>query len=104
MKTTQKNKKIPKGIDIEEFKPEQARLIRSILVVISSLLQAKEEDVFFNNSAELIRLSASLVKQSDFTKNLKIKNNIPFSEQALEYSLDVLQECMNTESIVVHDN
>ena len=103
MKTKQKTKNRV-DIDVSEFKPEQIRLIRSMLIVISSLLQSKEENDFFNNSAELIRLSASLISQSNFTKDLEINKNIPFTEQALEYSLDILQEYMNSSSIVIHDN
>ena len=103
MKTKQKASNLQIEIDTKVFQPEQVRLIRSILIVMTSLLQAKDEDAFFNNSAELMRLSASLINQSNFTKDSKV-NNISYTEQALEYSLEILQECMNASSIVIHDN
>ena len=86
-------------ISLDKMNPAQIRLIRSVASVIKSLLETKKESDFFNNSAELMRLSASLIKQSSFSLEDPLHSN-----QALEYSLDILQDYMANAKVISYDN
>ncbi|MCY4524307.1 MAG: hypothetical protein OXB84_06175 [Halobacteriovoraceae bacterium] len=91
-------------LETKELRPEQERLVRTLLMMVDSLSKAREEDAFFGNSAELMRLCAAVIKQSNFVRETNSDNKIPYTEQVLEYSIDVLQECMNTSKIISYDN
>ena len=60
--------------------------------------------IFFNGSADLLRMCAALIKQANFTEKLKGIDGIPYANQALEYSIDVLQEQIANAKVVTYDN
>ena len=78
--TSIKERMIRIEIDGSELTPNQVRLIRSLNTMLA------------------------LIKQAHFTENLKTVNNIPYAQQALEYSMDVLQEYVATSKVVTYDN
>ena len=49
-------------------------------------------------------MCASIIKQARFTEQLKGKDNIPYAQQALEYSMDVLNEYITNAKVVSYDN
>jgi hypothetical protein len=64
----------------------------------------ENEEEYFEGSAEFMRMCAALIKQAHFTENLKDASNIPYAQQALEYSMDILQEYVTSSKVVTYDN
>jgi len=91
-------------IDGSELTPQQVRLIKSINTMLAHVLVTENEEEYFEGSAEFMRMCAALIKQAHFTENLKGINNIPYAQQALEYSMDVLQEYVTNSKVVNYDN
>lgn len=102
--TTLKDRLIRIEIDGSELTPQQVRLIRSINTMLAHVLVTENEEEYFEGSAEFMRMCAALIKQAHFTDKLKDVNNIPYAQQALEYSLDVLQEYVTTSKVITYDN
>ena len=103
--TTSAEKKLNIEFDVSDLTPAQVRLIRSLNTVLAGLVTTDDEGEFFEASAELMRACASLIKQSKFTSEAaKTKKTIPYGDQALEYSIDTLQEQINNAKVVTYDN
>ena len=81
-----------------ELKAAQLRLIKTLNNTILQAITTDNEREYFNNSAEIIRLCASLIQQSNF-KDTKIASN----KQALEFSIDTLLEYMDKGLVVTYD-
>ncbi len=91
-------------IDGSELSTNQVRLIRSLNTMLAHVLLTENEEEYFEGSAEFMRMCAALIKQAHFTENLKDATNIPYAQQALEYSIDVLQEYVTNSKVVTYDN
>lgn len=91
-------------IDGSELTPHQVRLIRSLNTMLAHVMLTENEDEYFEGSAEFMRMCAALIKQARFTENLKDSSNVPYAQQALEYSMDVLQEYVTNSKVVTYDN
>lgn len=102
--STLKRKKILLEIETDELSPAQIRLIRSINTMLGHIVSTDEESEFFEGSAELMRMCASLIKQANFANDLKGLNDIPYAQQALEYSMDTIQDLIDSAKIVNYDN
>ena len=105
MSASAKNDKMIKlEINAEDLLPHQVRLIKSMNAMLVQVLNAEDEEKYFEGSAELMRLSAAIIKEAQFTERLMIKDNIPYAEQALEYSMDVLSDYVSKARVVNYDN
>ena len=82
----------------------QIRLLRSLLCILHRTMMTCDESQFFSGSAESLKICVALVKQSEFIEHLRELNNIPYAEQALEYSIDMLQESMELSKLIRYDN
>ncbi|MGZ3807650.1 MAG: hypothetical protein ACXVCE_06150 [Bacteriovorax sp.] len=102
--TSLKDRMIRIEIDGSELTPNQVRLIRSLNTMLAHVLLTENEEEYFEGSAEFMRMCAALIKQAHFTENLKDVNNIPYAQQALEYSMDILQEYVTNSKVVTYDN
>lgn len=102
--TSLKDKMIKIEIDGSELSPQQIRLIKSLNTMLTHVLMTEEEEEYFEGSAEFMRMCAALIKQARFTEALKDQSNIPYAQQALEYSVDVLQEYVTASKVVTYDN
>ena len=102
--TSLKESMIKIEIDGSELTPQQVRLIKSLNTMLSHVLLTENEEEYFEGSAEFMRMCASLIKQARFTEELKDQSNIPYAQQALEYSVDVLQEYVTASKVVTYDN
>ncbi len=91
-------------INLEELGSEQIRLIKSLNSMLLNVLITDDESEFFDGSAEFMRLCASSVKLANFTEKLKTEDGIPYADQALEYSMDILQDHINNSKVVSYDN
>ena len=104
MGTANKKNQITIDIDTRGLTPAQVRLIRSINTLLLHVVKTDDESEFFDGSAEFMRQCASLIKQSYFANELKGLEDISYAEQALEYSMDLLNECMEVAKVVQYDN
>lgn len=102
--TSLKDRMIRIEIDGSELTPNQVRLIRSLNTMLAHVMLTENEEEYFEGSAEFMRMCAALIKQAHFTENLKDQSNIPYAQQALEYSMDVLQEYVTSSKVVTYDN
>ena len=103
-KMKESNNKLIFEIDTKKLHPSKTRLIKSLITELSLTMTTYEENEFFGRSAEFMRLCASAIQMSNFSESQKYSSEIPFSQQALEYSIDVLHEHMADEKIVQYDN
>ncbi|MCR9203437.1 MAG: hypothetical protein NXH75_02600 [Halobacteriovoraceae bacterium] len=95
--------KITIEIDTTEMTAAQIRMLKTLNSVLSHVLVTENEGEFFDNSAEAMRICASLLKKANFTEDM-VANNIPYAQQVLEYSIDVLQDHMEQAKVVSYDN
>jgi hypothetical protein len=102
--TTQKKTMMKIEVDASDLTPQQVRLIKSINTMLHHVLITENEEEYFEGSAEFMRMCASIIKQARFTEQLKGKDNIPYAQQALEYSMDVLNEYITNAKVVSYDN
>ncbi|MBT3585414.1 MAG: hypothetical protein HN509_10950 [Halobacteriovoraceae bacterium] len=91
-------------IDTEDMAESHIRILRTLTSILSHVVTTDDEAEFFEGSAEALRLCASLVKQAKFTKGFRGMDGVPYSKQALEYSLEVLQEQIEKASVITYDN
>ena len=91
-------------LNIQELDPGQVRLLRSLIFSLEYVLKTQNEAAFFDESAKCIRSCASLIKQANFVKDLSRMGEIPYGDQALEYSVDILKEYMGSSKLVQYDN
>ena len=102
--TQVKERMIRIEIDGSELTPNQVRLIRSLNTMLAHVMLTENEEEYFEGSAEFMRMCAALIKQAHFTENLKDSSNIPYAQQALEYSMDILQEYVTASKVITYDN
>ena len=88
-------------LNIEDMSPTQVRLLKNITSLLSTVVSADEEGEFFDTSSELFKKVAELVKHSQFPeKNRKIN----YGEQAVEFSIDNLNEDIDSKNLQNMDN
>ena len=87
-------------IDTKSLSPDQIRLLNALFHSIYQTVIAKNENEYFTGSAESLRMCAALIKQSNFGLN----RDIPYSQQALEYSLEILQEYLDASKLITYDH
>ena len=90
-------------IDTTEMNSAQMRMLKTLNLILAHVLVTENEGEFFDNSAEAMRVCASLLKKANFTEDM-ISNSIPYGDQVLEYSIDILQEHMAQSKVVNYDN
>lgn len=91
-------------LETEFMAPNQIRLLRQVNHILMQLATTDDEEAFFRSSAEALRLCASMIKQSNFAGKLEDAEEIPYGDQALEYSLDSLNEHILKSKVVTFDN
>ncbi|WP_372655839.1 hypothetical protein [Halobacteriovorax sp.] len=101
---TSKREKIFIEMDTAELTQSQIRLIKSVNMMLQHVLVTDDEEEFFSGSAEFMRMCASIIKKAHFAEDLKGINDIPYAQQALEYSMDILQEHISSSSVINYDN
>jgi hypothetical protein len=97
------DKKLILTLDIEELTPAQVRLIKSVHSTLAHVLTTENEGEYFEASAEIMKICASLIKQSHFANTGK-KEKIAYADQALEYSMDMLNEHVTTNKSLNFNN
>ena len=102
-KDTAKKEKLYIEIDASELSAAQMRAIKTLNMLLNHTLTTESEGEFFDYSAEALRLCASLIKQANFVSDMA-ESDIPYAQQALEFSMDVLQEQMSSSKVINYDN
>ena len=88
-------------VDPSLLSPDQIRLLNALYHSIYQSVIADNEREFFNGSAESMKMCASLIKQANYGKK---GDTIPHSQQALEYSLEILREYLDASKLVTYDH
>lgn len=91
-------------IDTSELTPTQVRLFKSLNSLLLGVVTTDDEAEYFDDSAEAMRICASLIQQSHFTQQFNAENAIPYADQALEYSIDILQDQVSQSKVMIYDN
>jgi hypothetical protein len=90
-------------IDTSELSQAQIRMLKTMNNLINHVLMTDNESEYFDGAAEAIRMCASLIKQANFVGEMD-NSDIPYGQQVLEYSMDVLQDHMSQAKVVSYDN
>ena len=90
-------------IDATELSAAQIRALKTLNMLLNHTLTTDAEGEFFDASSEAMRLCASLIKQANFIDDMS-ESNIPYAQQALEFSIDILQDQMSTSKVINYDN
>ena len=89
-------------LDVTGLKSAHIRTIKTLHNLMVHVLTTENESEYFNHSAESIRLCASLMKQAHFIEMMREKD-IPYAEQVLEFSVDILQDYMANFKVISYD-
>ncbi|MFZ8934505.1 MAG: hypothetical protein ACO20H_03995 [Bacteriovoracaceae bacterium] len=101
---TNRDRKLTLELDTEMLHPSQVRLVKSINSLLLHLLMTDDEAEYFESSSDFLRLAASVIKESHFAYENEPLDKINYSNQAIEYALDQLQEALNKQEIKSLDN
>lgn len=100
-----KRKEVTLTMDTTDLSECQVRLVKSINHLLSVVLKTDDEAEYFESSAELLRTVASAVKQANFgTELIAGDEPIEYTQQALEFSLDLLSEQVYGNKVISYDN
>jgi hypothetical protein len=102
-KNSKKTEKVFIEIDATELSQTQIRMIKTMNNLLNHVLMTDNESEYFDGAAEAIRMCASLIKQANFVGDME-QSDIPYAQQVLEYSMDVLQDHMSQAKVVSYDN
>lgn len=94
--------KIIINFDESKLSPAQVRLIKSLNALLLQNMTTQNESEFFDTCAEMMRVCAGMINQSTFPK--EAEGEIPYAKQAIEYSIDILQEHVEENTVVRYDN
>ena len=86
--------------DAKSLTPQQIRLIKHLNHALKITLTTEYEDEYFEFSAEFMKTCASLIKSANFAN----KYEEYYSDQALEYAADIMEENMSEKKSVHYDN
>ena len=86
--------------DAKNLTPQQIRLVKHLNHALKITLTTEYEDEYFEFSAEFMKTCASLIKSANFAT----KYEEYYSDQALEYAADIMEENMSEKKGVHYDN
>jgi endonuclease III-like uncharacterized protein len=89
--------------DTESLTPQQVRLVKSLNMILGELLTSHTEHEYFECAQLLFSIAASLIQNSPFPNDMKKLSNIQYSDQAIEYAMDKIQEVLGDGQITPVD-
>ncbi len=98
---SKKEQEIVIKLNVEDMSPTQVRLLKNITSLLANVVSADEESEFFDTSSELFKKVAELVKHSQFAE---ANRKINYGEQAVEYSIENLNETLDSRNLHNIDN
>lgn len=88
-------------VETHDLTPMQVRLLKHAHTLLIHVLAAETEDEYFEASSQLLKQAAQIVKHANFAETNKGK--IAYGDQAVEFSVDNLNEAMEA-GLIFHDN
>jgi hypothetical protein len=88
-------------VETHDLSPMQIRLLKHAHTLLIHVLAADTEEEYFEASSQLLKQAAQVVKHANFAESNKGK--IAYGDQAVEYSVDSLNEAMDS-GLFNHDN
>lgn len=88
-------------LSTEDLNPTQIRLLKTVNSLLSHVLTAEDESEYFETSAELMKKVAEVIKHANFADKNK---SIPYGDQAVEFSVDFINEILDNHKIHNIDN
>lgn len=96
-----KEKELLIKMDTQDLTPTQVRLIKSINSLLVHVLTADEEDEYFEFSAQFLKKAAEAIKHGHFAAQ---NGRMAYGEQAVEFSVDFLNEVLDQRRLDNIDN
>jgi hypothetical protein len=87
----------------KELAPQQTRLIKTCIISMLELSQTQNEDDFFNTAKDLFQNLAAIMKHSHFQNTAGKTHRIPYAEQAIELSIEILSDELYTKKLKKYD-
>ena len=87
-------------LDTKNLTPQQIRLIKQLNHALRVTLTTEYEDEYFELSAEFMKTCASLIKSAHFACEYEEY----YSDQALEYAADIMEENISEKKSIPYDN
>ena len=87
-------------LDAKELTPQQIRLVKHLNHALKVTLTTEYEDEYFEVSAEFMKTCAILIKSANFAN----KYEEYYSDQALEYASDIMEDHMSEKKGAHYDN
>ncbi len=87
-----KDKELHIHLNTEELNQVQVRLLKNTNALMVQLMTAEDEAEYFELCSQMMVKMAEIVKHAHFANNHKEMN---YGEQALEFSLDFLNESLD---------
>lgn len=98
----QDGNKIVINFDESRLTPAQVRLIKTLNALLLHNMTTPNEAEFFETCAEMMKVCAGMINQASFSTGAP--GDIPYAKQAIEYSIDVLQEQVDDDKVTRLDN
>lgn len=98
---SQKNKELQLKLDTEGLSVTQVRLVKNIHALLAHVLVSEEESEYFETSAALLKKTAELIKEANFSAQNK---QMAYGDQAVEFAVDYLNEAIEDNKIANLDN
>jgi hypothetical protein len=83
--------------------PQQIRLIKTCIVSMIELSNTENEDEFFTMAKDLFQGLAAIMKHSHFQNSAGKANRIPYAEQAIELSIEILSDELYNRKLKKYD-
>ncbi len=100
---TVKDKTLTIELDTAELNPQQVRLVKTINSLIAHIATTEDENDYFETCSALMKQVAAFVKQANFN-DFPPYDEIPYAEQALEYSIDSIIDNIHSDKLNSYDN
>lgn len=98
---THKEKELLLKVNTEGLSAVQVRLIKTVHALLCNVLTSDEEAEYFEGSAELLKKAAELIKASQFALE---HPEMSYGSQAVEFSVDSLNEALEEDKLQNFDN
>jgi hypothetical protein len=85
----------------KELDAPSNKLIDSVMSLLRNILTTDDEESFFEDSAEIMRVCAVIIENSKFAKS---NQKIPYAIQAIEYSVEQLNERLTAKKLSIYYN
>ncbi len=98
---TAKEKELLLKLETEGLTPTQVRLFKTIHSLLANVLTTEDESEYFESSANLLKKTAEIIKHSSFAVHHK---EMAYGDQAVEFAVDSLNECLDENKVQNLDN